>query len=232
MPIRALDGDTMNDPPYLYWAYETMAASIYWAVNHGANIVQVSAALPSSEPVMWEAVRYAYSKNVVISTSAGNVSRWQWGISNVEKMYRSFDHEVLLVGGVEHKGDHYIPWEFSLPGPQVSVAVPSADVFAIVPTYMEGVKDDYVAGTSIASPLVSGVVALVRSAAPPPPTLLERPGAYVRLVSDALKETARLDTLGVSDPNDIVGHGLVDAYAAIKAVQKKIGVGPSDRPAR
>lgn len=232
MPVRALDGDTMNDPPYLYWVYETIAASIYWAVNHGANIVQVSAALPSSEPVIWQAVRYAYSKNVVISTSAGNVSLWQWGISNEEKMYRSFDHEVLLVGGVEHKGDHYIPWKFSLPGPQVSVAVPSADVFAIVPTYMAGIKDEYVAGTSIASPLVSGVVALMRSAAPPPPPLLDRPGAYARLISDALKETARLDTLGVSNPNDIVGHGLVDAYAAIKALQKKIGMGPGNRPAQ
>jgi hypothetical protein len=224
MPMRALDGDTMNDPPYLYWAYETMAASIYWAVNHGANIVQVASALPSSEPVVWQAVRYAYSKNVVVSTSAGNVSRSQWGISNEDKMYRSFDHEVLLVGGVERRWGQYIPWQYSLPGPQVSVAVPSADVFAVVPTYMEGVKDDYVAGTSIASPLVSGVVALMRSAAPPPPRLLERPGAYVRLISDSLKDTARLDVLGLSEPNDIVGHGLVDADAAIKAVQKRIAV--------
>ncbi|MFI5247892.1 MAG: S8 family serine peptidase, partial [Nitrospirales bacterium] len=222
MPMRALDGDTMNDPPYLYWAYETMAASIYWAVNHGAHIIQVASSLPSSEPVMWQAVRYAYSKNVVVSTSAGNVSRAQWGISNEDKMYRSFDHEVLLVGGVERKWGKYIPWQFSLPGPQVSVAVPSADVFAVVPTYMEGVKDDYIAGTSIASPLVSGVVALMLSAAPSPPRLLEQPGAYVRLISDALKDTARLDVLGLSEPNDIVGRGLVDAYAAIKALQKKV----------
>lgn len=220
MPIRALDGDTMNDPPYLYWPYETMAASIYWAVNHGANIVQVSAALPSSEPVMWQAVRYAYSKNVVISTSAGNVSRWQWGISNVEKMYRSFDHEVLLVGGVEHKGENYIPWPFSLPGPQVTLAVPSADVFAIVPTYIQGVKDDYVSGTSIASPLVSGVVALMRSAAPPSQALLDKPSAYVKLVRIALMQTARLDALGLADPNDIVGAGLVDAYAAVQMLKQ------------
>jgi subtilisin family serine protease len=232
MPMRALDGDTMNDPPYLYWAYETMAASIYWAVNHGAHIIQVASSLPSSEPVMWQAVRYAYSKNVVVSTSAGNVSRAQWGISNEDKMYRSFDHEVLLVGGVERKWGKYIPWQFSLPGPQVSVAVPSADVFAVVPTYMEGVKDDYIAGTSIASPLVSGVVALMLSAAPSPPRLLAQPGAYARLISDALKDTARLDVLGLSEPNDIVGRGLVDAYAAIKALQKKVGGVAANRSAQ
>jgi subtilisin family serine protease len=220
MPMRALDGDTMNDPPYLYWPYETIAASIYWAVNHGAHIVQISAALPSSEPVMWQAVRYAYAKNVVVSTSAGNL-RYQWGMRPQDGMYRSFDHEVLLVGGVAHKGTTLRPWQYTMPGPQMSVGVPAADVFAIVPTYMSGAKDDYVSGTSIASPLVSGVVALIRSAAPPSPKLLEKPGAYVRLVSDALKDTARLDVLGLSDPNDIVGHGLVDAYAALESVQRK-----------
>ena len=222
MPMRALDGDTMNDPPYLYWPYETMASSIYWAVNHGAHIVQVSAALPSSEPVIWQAVRYAYAKNVVISTSAGNIPRAQWGLRPQDGMYRSFDHEVLLVGGVAHKGATLRPWEHTMPGPQMSVGVPSADVFAIVPTYIPGIKDDFVAGTSIASPLVSGVAALMRSAAPPPQRLLEQPGAYVRLVTDALKNTARLDVLGLTDPNEIVGHGLVDAYAAVQAVQKKV----------
>jgi subtilisin family serine protease len=222
MPMRALDGDTMNDPPYLYWPYETMAASIYWAVNHGAHIVQVAAALPSSEPVIWQAVRYAYAKNVVVSTSAGNVSRFQWGIRPQDGMYRSFDHEVLLVGGVAHKGTTFHAWEHTMPGPQMTVAVPAADVFAIVPTYMPEVKNDFVAGTSIASPLASGVVALMRSAAPPSPRLLEQPGAYVRLVTDALTGTARLDVLGLSEPNDIVGHGLVDAYAAVQSAQKKV----------
>jgi subtilisin family serine protease len=172
--------------------------------------------------VIWQAVRYAYAKNVVVSTSAGNISRSQWGLRPQDGMYRSFDHEVLLVGGVAHKGATLRPWEHTMPGPQMSVGVPSADVFAIVPTYIPEIKDDFVAGTSIASPLVSGVAALMRSAAPPPQRLLEQPGAYVRLVADALKDTARLDVLGLSDPNDIVGHGLVDAYAAVQAVQKKV----------
>ena len=60
------------------------------------------------------------------------------------------------------------------------------------------------------SPILSGVVALMRNAAPPGPELLDRPGAYCRLVSECLRKTARLDVLGLVEPNNIVGQGLVD----------------------
>jgi subtilisin family serine protease len=220
MPIRALDGSTMNDPVHPYWVYELFAAAVYYAVNHGAQVVNISAPLPSSEPVVWQAMQYAYSKNVVVSTGAGNVSRSQWGISNVDKMYRSFDTEVLLVGGVEHKGGKYIPWQYSLPGPQVTVAVPADKVFMIAPVYAKDLKDDYGSGTSLAAPLVSGVVALMRSAAPPSQALLNQPAAYAKMIRNALTQTARLDVLGLSDPNDIVGNGLVDASAAIQKIKQ------------
>jgi len=222
MPIRALDGSTMNDPVHGYWAYELFSAAVYYAVNHGAHIVNISAPMPSSEPVLWQAIRYAYSKNVVVSTGAGNVSRSQWGISNVDKMYRSFDTELLLVGGVEHRLGKYIPWQYSLPGPQVTVAVPADKVFMIAPVYADDMKDDYGSGTSLAAPLVSGVVALMRSAAPPSQKLIDQPAAYAKLVRSAITQTARLDLLGLSDPNDIVGQGLVDAYAAVQSVRKKL----------
>lgn len=220
MPIRMLDGNTMNDPVYPYWASEIMAASIYYAVHHGAHIAQISAAVPSSEPVLWEAVRYAYNHNVVVSTSAGNIGRSQWGVDPVEKMYRSFDNEVLLVGGVEQKHGKYIAWSGTLPGPQMTVGVPAANVYMIAPIYADDMKDDYGSGTSLASPLVSGVVALMRSAAPPSPELLRQPAAYVKLVRSAITQTARLDVLGLADRNDIVGYGLVDAYAAVEKMKE------------
>ncbi len=227
MPIRMLDGDTMNDPVYPSWTMEMMAASIYYAVHHGAQIVQISAAVPSSEPVIWQAVRYAYKHNVVISTSAGNIPRYQWGLRPQDGMYRSFDHEVLLVGGVAHKGTTLRAWEHTMPGPQMTVGVPAADMYMIAPVYAQDMKDSYGSGTSLASPLVSGVAALMRSAAPPPPELLQEPGAYVKLVKKALTETARLNVLGLGDPNDIVGSGLVDAYAAVQKMKQLMAEHPA-----
>jgi subtilisin family serine protease len=224
MPVRVLDGDTMNDPVYDYWVYELMAAGVYYAVHHGAHVIQIGAALQSSQPMVAEAVRDAYHHNVVISTSAGNISRAFLGIDPAKQIYRSFDNEVLLVGGVEKDGDQIRPWPHTVPNALMDVATPSQDVYVIAPVYAPDLKDSYVAGTSLASPIASGVVALMRSAAPPPASLLARPGAYSRLVAKCLRETARLDKLGLVEPNDNdgVGQGLVDAGAAVEHIRRAL----------
>ena len=220
MPVRPMDSDTMNDPAFDYWLHEFEAAGIYYAVNHGAHIISISAALQASQPVVAEAVRYAYKKNVVICTSAGNISRSQFGLNPDDAFYRAFDGEVLLIGGVEKRGADYRPWPHSLPNPLVDVAAPSDGIFVLVPTYLPEFKDDYVAGTSLSAPIAAGVVALLRSAVPPSAGILRTPAAYCRLVARCLKETARLDILDVVEPNDVVGRGLIDAEAALQMMER------------
>jgi subtilisin family serine protease len=216
MPVRAMDSDTMNDPAFDYWPHEFEAAGIYYAVNHGAHVISVSAGLHASQPVVAEAVRYAYKSNVVICTSAGNISRSQFGLNPDDASYRAFDSEVLLIGGIEKRGPDFRPWPHSLPNPLVDVAAPSAEIFVLVPTYLPDFKDEYVAGTSLAAPIAAGVVALLRSAVPPSPDILQKPAAYCRLVSRCLRETARLDVLDAVEPDDVVGRGLIDAEAAVR----------------
>jgi len=219
MPVRIHDSDTMNDPAFDYWLQEFMAAGIYYAVHHGAHVIQISAAVSSSEPVVAEAIRYAYYHNVIICSSAGNIPRSYLGIRPEDVLYNAFDKEVLLVGGVEKRNTDIRPWPFSVPGPYVDTAAPSKDIYVIVPVYMKEFKDGYVAGTSLSSPIVSGVLALMRSSVPPSADHLKMPGAYCRLLTQCIIKTARLNILGLAAPSEVVGRGLIDAYAAVQMIR-------------
>jgi hypothetical protein len=222
MPVRVMDSDTMNDPAFDYWAYEFEAAGIYYAVHHGAQVISISAALHASQPAVAEAVRYAYKNNVIICTSAGNISRSQFGLNPDDAFYRAFDSEVLLIGGVEKQDAGYRPWIYTLPNPLVDVAAPSAGIFVLVPSYLPEFNDAYVSGTSLAAPIAAGISALLRSAVPPSAERLAQPAAYCRLVSRCLRETARLDVLDVVEPNDVVGQGLLDAATAVTMMDRLV----------
>ena len=52
--------------------WSRVAAGIVWAVDHGANVVNVSIAGPSGSPALREAVRYAARSGVLVVASAGN----------------------------------------------------------------------------------------------------------------------------------------------------------------
>ncbi|MBI2223176.1 MAG: S8 family serine peptidase [Acidobacteria bacterium] len=225
MPVRVFDGDTMNDPVYDYWLFELIAAGVYYAVHHGAHVIQIGAALQASQPVVAEAVRDAYYHNVVISSSAGNISRAFFGIDPAKQLYRAFDTEVLLAGGVQKEGDQVRPWPHTVPNTFMDVVTPSQDVYVIAPVYAPDLKDSYVAGTSLSSPILSGVIALMRSAAPPPASLLAQPAAYARLVAKCVRETASLSRIGLVERNDSVGEGLLDATAAIGAARRALAPG-------
>ncbi len=220
MMVREGDGDTMNDPQYPAWLFELGAAGIFWAVNHGAGVISVSADLLATERPVIEAVRYAYEHNVPICTSAGNLPRAQFGFDPAGMIYPAFDQEALVIGGVEKTDHGFRPWMHSVPNVFVDVAAPSADVYVLTPVYLPEEKGGYFAGTSLAAPIAAGVVAMMRAAAPPSKELLSQPGAYVRLVTRALRETARLKDLALYEPSQVVGAGLIDAPAAIKRLRE------------
>ncbi len=219
MPVRVHDGNTMNDPVYDYWIYEFIAAGIYYAVHHGAQVISLSAPLPATEQALLEAAKYAYRENVPLCTSAGNISRIQLGLHLEDQIYKAMRKEVILAGGVAREGDAIRPWPVTVPHDEIDIATPSADVFVTVPVYIEGMRDMAVAGTSLSAPLAAGVVALLRGAAPPAPGILRKPGEYCRLVALSLTKAARLDILDLTEPDDVVGHGIIDAYGSLQVMK-------------
>lgn len=219
MPVRVHDGDTLNDPVYDYWIFEFVAAGIYYAVHHGAQVISLSAPLPATEMPLLEAARYAYRENVPICTSAGNISRIQFGLRLEDQIFKGMKKEVILAGGVAREDNAIRPWPITVPHDEIDIATPSADVYVIVPVYMKDMQDMAVAGTSLSAPLAAGVVALLRSASPPSQDLLKKPGEYCRLVALSLTKAARLDILGLTEPDDVVGSGLVDAFGSLQVMK-------------
>jgi membrane-anchored mycosin MYCP len=120
-----------------------------------------------------------------------------------------YDDYVLTVGSVGRDG---APSPFSLAGPWVDVAAMGEEVLSLDPDG-EGLVDRLattagdspISGTSYAAPVVSGIVALLRS---------RSPELTARQVMQRIEDTAHRPPAGW-DP--VVGHGLVDAVAAVTA---------------
>ena len=118
-----------------------------------------------------------------------------------------YDDYVLTVGSVDERG---APSRFSLAGPWLDVAAPGEGIVSLDPDG-EGLVSSLptdgnpmpISGTSYAAPVVSGIVALVRS---------RSPELTARQVMRHIEETAHKPAAGW-DP--LVGHGIVDALAAV-----------------
>jgi membrane-anchored mycosin MYCP len=211
---------------------DTLAGAVRTAADMGATVINVSsvACLPTDggldDRPLGAALAYAVDvKNVVVVAAAGNVGgpgqcpeqnlatdparpgQPNWDRVSVVVSPAWYDDYVLTVGSVDARGE---PSAFSLAGPWVDVAAPGEGIVSLDPDG-EGLVSSLptsgnpapISGTSYAAPVVSGIVALVRS---------RSPELTARQVMRRIEETAHRPSAGW-DP--VVGHGVVDAVAAV-----------------
>ncbi|MBE3009936.1 S8 family serine peptidase [Microbispora sp. NEAU-D428] len=115
-------------------------------------------------------------------------------------------------GGVVRREDWFhapAEWPDTYTVPDVSA--PGAEVMSAVPGGGYGIAD----GTSMATPHVSGTVALILEA---------RPGLTVDQTLEVLEGTAFFDRRYGERPNPRYGSGRIDAYAAVAEVSADSGV--------
>lgn len=175
-----------------------LADGIVWAVDHGANIINMSLSVTEKSATLERAVQYALEHNVTVVVAAGN----QRHLDNARNELAAIDG-VIGVGAVDEANDVAF---FSNSGDYVDVAAPGVDILSTVPSFL-GLKG-YInmTGTSMAAPQVAGVAALI----------LSKYGADVatpEFITHKLEETA----LDKGDPgrDDLYGYGVVDAYRAL-----------------
>lgn len=141
MPIRisALDGTA---------TYSAMANGLIWAADHGARVANISYKASNSSTVA-SAASYFQNKGGVVVAAAGNESFFD----------ASADNPNILTVAATDANDQLTLWTNT--GNNVDLAAPGT-VFSTFP----GGSYNSASGTSVSSPVVAGVAALVLSVKP------------------------------------------------------------------
>lgn len=129
-----------------------LAHAIVHAVQQGAKIISCSWGSYSESTIVHEAIKYAFDNGVLVVAAAGNDA------TSAEHYPAAFD-EVVSVAATDELDN---PASFSNFGDRVKVAAPGVNVYS---THLGGIYE-YLSGTSMATPHVSGVAALIWSRFP------------------------------------------------------------------
>lgn len=182
-------------------SYSNIIAGINWAVNNNANIITMSLGGTSSSSTLQNACDSAYSKGVVLVGAAGN--------SGGAVIYPAAYSSVIAVSAVDSTNTSP---SWSCYGPQVELAAPGVSIKSTMPGGLYGYKS----GTSMATPHVTGTVALLIST--------DIAGTAYDANNngkwDPAEVRSRLQStatdLGTAGKDDYYGYGLVNAYAAVR----------------
>ena len=158
LTVRAVpDGDEYD---------KDIALGIRYAVDNGAKVINGSFGKSFSPHKQWvyDAIKYAEKKDVLIVHAAGNDAKDIDTENNFpndsEDKVTEFADNVITIGALNFEYGNKVVARFSNIGKvNVDVFAPGVKIYATTPndTYK------YLQGTSMASPNVAGVAALIRS---------------------------------------------------------------------
>lgn len=204
MPVKVLDESGSGDS-------SALAAGITWAVDNGADIINLSLGDPScvapcaAFPVIDAAIASAVAADVLIVAASGN--------NGGPVAYPANHPDVLAVGAVGADGTIT---NYSSRGPEVDLVAPGGNLGQDLNS--DGKPDGILSesfddkgwayfwadGTSFAAPIVTAAAAMVME---------HNPGAPAASIRAALESTAA--DRGPAGFDNTYGHGLLDAAAAL-----------------
>lgn len=184
-------------------AASDLARAIRWSVAEGASVISLSVGCPDDASALREAVKQAIDAGVVLVAAMGNEGK-------TLKNYPAAYPGVIAVGATTERDTSAA---FSTRGSWISVAAPGANILSTTPTYKVflnhpeagGMDRRYgtLSGTSMATPLVAGLAALIKS---------RHPNWTPAQVKRAIEQTA----VGSGRADSRIGHGRINAAAALR----------------
>ncbi len=168
----------------------SIMAGVEYAVANGARVVNLSLGGGGYSAAFDDICKRAAARGVVIVAATGNS-----GLNTID--YPSAYADVIAVGATD-SGDNLA--DFSNAGEGIDMVAPGVDIYS---TWING-GYAYDSGTSMATPYVAGVAALLLSYDPS----LTSAEVRQRLIASA-------DDLGTAGYDTLHGHGRLNAYRAL-----------------
>lgn len=169
---------------------DSLIEGIYYAVDHGASVINMSLGGPNNNYLMEKAVNYAYENGVAIVAAAGNDGK-------DENNYPAAFINTISVSAVDENKELA---DYSNFGSSIIIAAPGTNI------YSSDRNNTYraVSGTSMAAPQVSGVIALMFSHFPD----ISLDELIARLTLSSID-------LGIVGKDEQFGYGLVNTFEAL-----------------
>ena len=131
-------------------SHSSIALGIELAVDDGADVINMSLGGDEFSNAVYDAIKYAYSKGVIVVCASGNDG------GDASKHYPASFDEVFTVGSIDNKGHYSI---FSNHGEEVDFVAPGHNI-----EFPDSKKVVY--GTSFSAPFVSAAAAMVLAVEP------------------------------------------------------------------
>jgi len=192
--------DNNNNGYYSWWA-----EAIYYAVDNGASVINMSAGGNASSTLLENAISYAYNNNVPVVVSTGN--------QNSVIQYPARYTNAFAIGSTNSDDTRSVPffWDTtsgSNYGPELDFVAPGNFIYGL--SYSSNTNyNSYWGGTSQAAPLVTGLISL----------LLSVDSSLTITEIRTILEQSSEDQVGNSDDtsgwDQYYGHGRINAFQAL-----------------
>ncbi len=193
----------LDDNGYGYYSW--WASAIYYAVDNGADVINLSVGGSMPSTLMEDAVNYAYNHNVPVVVSAGN--------ENASIQYPAKYAHAFAIGSTAPDDTRSVPFFWSPTsgsnyGPELDFVAPGSYIFGLSANTNANFNT-YWSGTSQAAPHVTGVISLLLSI---------NSNLTVGQVETILQDSAE-DQVGNSEDtpgwDQYYGYGRINAYDAV-----------------
>ena len=197
IPIKAFDSDGSGDDSWII-------PSIIWAVSKEADVINMSFGGPGNSSALEAAISYAATSDCVLVAAAGNENTSDF-------RYPAAYDNVICVAATDpydHKASYsnYGSWvDISAPGGDNGPG-PNFQYHYILSTWYTNGNYTWLAGTSMATPFVSGLAALLRA---------KYPAMTAEAISQKIIDYSdNIDELNPARAG-LIGKGRINAFAAL-----------------